>query len=226
LIDRTRAGLFSASDFFRPEINDVLKSIGLYALLLLPAALLAQNPKSAVGGDASFSAGGEVSLFNPDYSCVSNLPFNCKHDLYGATALFDFNVHPKWGAEGEARWLHWNGFGNEKESNYLIGPRYRVYRADRFSFWAKLMMGGGWITTPYYPEAGSLKGSFFVYAPGATVDYRLTHRLDLRADYEFQFWPSFIGPVSFTSSGAVQTNNNGLTPNGLSVGVTYRFLGQ
>jgi len=204
----------------------VLKPLGLFVFLLLPAALLAQNPKSAIGGEGSLWAGGEVSVFNPDYGCPSNLPFNCTYDLYGATALFDFNLHPKWGAEGEARWLHWNGDGNEVESNYLLGPRYKVYRANRFNFWVKMMMGGGWVTTPTYPEAGGLKGSYFVYSPGATVEYRLSHRLNVRADYEFQFWPSFTGPTAYSSSGTPLPTGNGLTPNGLSVGVTYRFLGQ
>lgn len=204
----------------------MLKSIGLFVLLFVPAALLAQSQKSAVGGDASLWAGGEVSDFNPDYACKNNLVFACSGDLLGATALFDFNVKPKWGAEGEARWLHWNGGGGEVESNYLAGPRYKVYRHNRFSFWGKFVAGGGWITTPNYPAAGSLKGSYFVFAPGMTVDYRLSNKLMLRADYEYQFWPSFAGPPSYSATGALILNNGGLTPNGVSVGVTYRFLGQ
>jgi hypothetical protein len=86
--------------------------------------------------------------------------------------------------------------------------------------------GAGLITTPYYPAAGSLKGSFFAYAPGGTVEYRLTHQLSLRGDYEFQFWPSFVGPPTFNSSGVLVEHNHGLTPNGLSVGATWRFLGR
>jgi hypothetical protein len=215
-------------NFFRPEINDVFKftSIGLFAILLLPAALIAQSDKSAIGGEASLWAGGEVSVFNPDFDCASNIVFNCKYDLYGGTALFDFNVRPRWGVEGEARWLHWGGNEGEVESNYLIGGRYKVYRINRFSLWAKVLVGGGWITTPGYPNAGSLKGSYFTYVPGAIVDYRLSRRLILRADYEYQLWPSFAGPPSYNSSGQLVNNANGLTPNGVSLGVTYRFLGQ
>jgi Outer membrane protein beta-barrel domain len=202
----------------------VLKSIGLFALLFVPAALLAQSPRSAIGGDAGLWAGGEVSDFNPDFGCKSNMPFNCANDLLGATALFDFNVKPRWGAEGEARWLHWNGTGGQVESTYMIGPRYRVYRLNRFSFWTRVVAGGGWTTTPDYPAAGSLKGSYFVFAPGGTVDYRISSRLLVRADYEFQFWPSFAGPPSVSSTGQLTQNNGGLSPNGVSVGVMYRFL--
>lgn len=204
----------------------MLKSIGLFVLFFVPAALLAQSPKSAIGGDASIWAGGEISDFNPDYGCTSNMVFNCSNDLIGVTALVDFNLNPKWGAEGEARWLHWNGHGSEVESNYMAGPRYRIYQRGRFSYWGALMAGGGWITTPFYPAAGSLKGSYFVYAPKGSVDFRLSHRLSLRADYEYQFWPSFAGPPSYSATGALIPNNSGLTPNGVSVGVTYRFLGQ
>ena len=190
----------------------MVKGIGLFALLLFSSALFAQSPKSAIGGDASLWAGAEASTFNPDYGCSSSWVFACSRDLYGVTALFDFNVHPRWGAEGEARWLHWHGIGNETESNYLIGPRYQACRFSKFSLWGKVVMGGGWIATPYYPQADSLKGSFFAYAPGGTLDYRLSRRLRLRADYEYQFWPSFPP--------------NGLSPNGVSLGATYRFLGQ
>jgi len=191
----------------------VVKGIGFAALLLISTPLLAQSQRSALYGDASLWAGAEASTFNPDYGCRhSNLVFECSHDLVGVAGLFDFNVTSKFGAEGEARWLNWNGQGNEKESTYMLGPRYRIYRFSRFSVWAKVLAGGGWITTPYYPQAGSVKGSFFAFAPGGTLDYRLTGRIKLRAEYEYQYWPSFPP--------------NGLGPDGVSVGFTYRFLGQ
>jgi hypothetical protein len=211
---------------FQPEIKNVVKTIGLLLFLLLPAALIAQNSESAIYGDGTVWAGGEASFYNPDWGCHSNLVFNCKSDLSGATALFDVNLAPRWGSEGEARWLRWQGPGNERESNYFLGPRYKLYRINRFSLWAKFMVGGGWITTPNYPEAGSLKGSYFVYSPGGTLGYRLSSHLSLRADYEFEFWPSFAAPSTTSSSGTQVSHDSGLTPNGVSVGVMYRFLGQ
>jgi hypothetical protein len=203
----------------------LLKRVGIFFVLLIaPAAILAQAPKSAVGGNSSLWAGGEISSFNPDYSCSSNIPFKCQ--LIGPAAFFDFNVTPKWGAEGEARWLHWNGPGGQIESNYLGGGRYRAYRYHRLDAWVKMMMGAGLITTPNYPVAGSLKGSYFALVPGGTLEFPLTHKISLRGDYEYQFWPSFSGPPSYSATGALVEHNNGLTPNGFSVGVTYRFLGQ
>jgi hypothetical protein len=204
----------------------MVKKIGLFALLLIPTALIAQNSQSATGGEASISAGGEMSAFNPDWGCPSSSPF-CASELIGPTAFFDFDLHGKYGLEGEARWLHWHGTGGEVESNYLVGPRYRLFRYGRLSGWFKLVVGGGLITTIDYPAAGSLKGSYFVYAPGGTLNYRLTHRLIVRGDYEWQFWPSFAGPPTYnTTTGEVVQNNSGLTPNGFSLGIAYRFLGQ
>jgi opacity protein-like surface antigen len=197
----------------------------LFALLTAPLFSLAQSSQSAVGGSASLWAGGEVSAFNPDYSCGSDVPLGCNAQLVGPAAFFDLNVKRKWGVEGEGRWLHWDGPGGQIESNYLGGPRYRVFNDRRLNLWLKVLLGGGLITTPYFPAAGSLKGSYFAYAPGGTVEYRLTHRISLRGDYEFQIWPSFAGPPTFNSAGDLIEHDHGLTPNGFSLGVAYRFLG-
>lgn len=202
-----------------------MKLFGILALLLLPAALLAQSPAAAQGGKASLWAGGEFTTFNPDWFCHSGSPFECWNtQLMGPTAFFDFNVRRKWGAEGEARWLNWNGKG-VKISSYLVGGRYRVVRFHRLTGWAKLLMGGGWIQASNYPEAGSLKGSFFAYAPGGVVEYPLWRRLALRGDYEYQIWPSFSSSPTY-SNGTLVQHNNGLTVDGFSLGVTYRILGQ
>lgn len=199
----------------------------VFPVLLLAASTLAwaQSPRSAVGGEAGFWAGAEMSSFNPDYDCSSNLPFNCPSQILGPAVFFDFNMYSRWGAEGEARWMDWHGTGGESEANYMLGPRYRAFRYGRFSGWGKLMLGGGWITTPNYPQAGSLRGSYFVMAPGGDLNYRITPHLTARADYEYQFWPSFNGPPTF-EGGRLTTHNHGLTPNGFSFGVEWRFFGQ
>ena len=151
------------------ESTVLLQRAAIIVLLFLPSLALAQSAESAVGGNSTFWAGGEVSSFNPDYSCSSNKPFGCPGQLVGPAAFFDFNVSPRWGAEGEARWLHWNGDGGQIESSYLAGGRYRVAHYGRLGLWVKLLLGGGLITTPGYPGPGSLKGSYFAYSPGGTA---------------------------------------------------------
>ncbi|MGB6133903.1 MAG: hypothetical protein WCC14_10345 [Acidobacteriaceae bacterium] len=201
--------------------------IGILAFILLPAALLAQSAQSAVGGGASLWAGADVATYNPDWGCTQDYPFSCfSSQVRGPGAFFDFNVHPKWGVEGEARWMNWNGHEGEKISNYLAGGRYRIYEYHRLDFWGKMLMGGGWITTAGYPKAPSLQGSYFALVPGAEFEYPLMHRLKLHFGYEYEIWPSFDGGTTYNSStGALIDHDNGLTPNGFSLGVTYRVLG-
>jgi len=207
------------------ERRALFKWTGIFLLLLASAAAMGQNAESAVGGNSTLWVGGEASSFNPDYGCASSRPFGCTDQLIGPAAFFDLNVRPRWGAEGEARWLHWNGPGGQIESNYLGGLRYRAVHYRRLDGWVKMLAGAGLITTSNFPAAGSLKGSYFAYAPGGTVEVRLTSRISLRGDYEYQFWPSFAGPPTFSSTGGLVEHNNGLTPNGFSIGLTYRLLG-
>jgi hypothetical protein len=163
--------------------------------------------------------GAEFSSFSPEY--IQNV-----RD-FGPGVFVDYNLHPKWGAEGEARWMHWNTNGGttEQMSNYLAGPRYRIHRFHRLSIWGKFLLGAGLQTYPAPsegPGATSIgNGSYFAYTPGISGDYRITSRISVRGDYEYQFWPSAPG-IALT--GGVEHNN--LQPNGFSVGFSYRLLGQ
>lgn len=187
------------------ENRTVLKKLLVVGVMLGSATAFAQVAPSSKGGNATLWVGGEFSDFNPDYDPVSR--------VVGPGVFFDFNLTPKIGVEGEARWLHFNGDGGETQSDYLAGVRYRVFRWRKFSFNAKFLLGGVWI---HYPDdIGS--GSYFAYAPGGYVDYRLSRRLSVRGDYEYQIIPS--------APGLFAGEPNDLTPNGFSVGVSYRLLG-
>jgi Outer membrane protein beta-barrel domain len=169
------------------------------------ATAFAQVAPAARGGSATVVVGGEFSDFYGDYNNQSR--------IVGPGIFGDFNLTPKLGIEGEARWLHWNGPGGQTESDYLGGVKYRVFKYNRLSLNAKFLVGGIWIRYPY--EIGT--GSYFAYAPGGFGEYRLTRRLGVRAGYEYQFIPSAPGFPGQAS--------HGLEPNGFSVGVSYRLLG-
>jgi len=203
----------------------VVRKIGLFVFLLVPAVVLAQNPRSAVGGEAAVWAGGGISTFNPDWGCPTSSPF-CAQQLIGPAVFGDFNLHDQYGVEAEARWLRWHGSGGFYEDNYLVGPRDRALRWHGLLLWVKLEIGGGWIQTPDYPAAGSLKGSYFAFVPGGTLEYRLSRKLSVRGDYEYEIWPSFKGPPTYSSNGTLNPNASGLTPNGFTIGVAYRILGR
>jgi hypothetical protein len=186
-------------------------------LLLLATALSAQSRESAYGRGSSLQVGAEFSVFNPDFYCPNNSPFDCGNGLpllKGAGAFGDYNLRGKiaFGAEGEARWLRWGGEGAQVESTYLIGPRFRVIQFRKFGFWVKFLAGVGNITTDNYPSPDSFQGTTVVYTPGGTLDYRLKKRISLRVDYELQKWPNFA---------VLPPNTHGLTPNGFSFGVAY-----
>ena len=155
----------------------MVKKIGFIVLLLLPTALIAQSSESATGGEAKLSAGAEMSAFNPDWGCTTSSPF-CTNELIGPAAFFDFDLHGKYGVEGEARWLNFHGLQNEIEQNYLVGPRYRLFRYHRVSGWFKLEVGGGWITTNDYPCGGQPEGELFRVCPGRNAAISAVASLD------------------------------------------------
>ena len=82
-------------------------------------------------------------------------------------------------------------------------------RFHRFEPYAKVLVSYGYI---HFAEddVSYNHDSRTVPALGGGVDYRLIHRVTLRADYEYQWWPQFLGP-------------NALTPHGFTIGALYNF---
>jgi hypothetical protein len=188
----------------RRAVIKAFKRVLVFSLLFSAAAVYAQVVSSVSGREGILWVGGEYSRFDPDYGGVK---------LFGPAAIVDFNVTPKVGVLGEARWLHWGNNGtSETQSDYLAGLKYRAYRIGRLDLDVKLLAGGVWIKFPF--NIGS--GSYFAYAPGVFADYRLSRRFLIRGDYEYQFLPS--------APNIPGQPDNGLTPNGFSIGVEYNVL--
>ena len=136
------------------------KSIGLLVLSLLPTVLFAQAaPQAATGGQATMWAGGELSIYNPDWGCQSNLPFNCSALLVGPTAYFDFNWNKKPGAEGDAHWLLWHGPPAEKEASYLLAPATAPGREIASALVAGSGSAASGSRLPDIPWPGALKAA-------------------------------------------------------------------
>lgn len=184
----------------------MLKKLVIISLLLGSGAAYAQVAPSVRGGNSSLWVGGEFGSFYSDYLPTTR--------IIGPGVDVDYNFTPRIGLIGEARWLHWNGTDSQTQSDYLIGGKYSFpYR--RFTFSAKFLVGGVWIKYPVQATGGST-GSYFAYAPGGFVDYRVSPHFSVRGGYEYQILPSapgFGGP------------SNGLTPHGFTAGVNYRLLG-
>jgi Outer membrane protein beta-barrel domain len=186
----------------------VLKKILILGVLLGSGAAFAQVAPSVRGGNSTLWVGGQFSSFDSDYDTISR--------LLGAGVVVNYNLTQRFGIIGEARWLHWNGAESQTQSDYLIGGNVALWRPGRFTVNAKFLAGGVWIKYPVVATGGST-GSYFAFAPGAYVDYRLSRHFSIRGDYEYQFLPSAPGFLGQPS--------HGLNPNGFSVGVNYRILG-
>jgi hypothetical protein len=188
----------------------------LVSSLLMSTVLFAQSTPPGEGPWRGVPVwfGAEFSTFNPDYGCANNSPFACwNHHLAGvASYVYANNIFKVLGVEGEARILPWGGPGYLTQSSLLAGPRLGFWRYKRFLLDGKVLLGEGRIVLR---DGIPGSGYYFAYAPGLVLDYRVSHRLSARFDYEYQRWPSFKGG----STGA-----GGLTPNGLSFGVSYMLL--
>src|SRR6266567_4090974 len=192
----------------------MLKQVSLIAAGLLCAIpLAAQSRPSAEGPGISVWVGASISTFNPDYGCTNNSPVACwGGQLLGIAPYAHTNpfLFQRIGAESQARFLRWHGPGSMTQQSYMAGPRFYLFHYKKLMMSGKFLLGAARLTLP--PTAYGA-GTYFAYAPGAAAEYRVARRVAVRVDYEYQIWPTFKGFQ--TGSG-----HGGLTPNGLSLGVS------
>ncbi len=95
----------------------------------------------------------------------------------------------------------YNEYLGINENTYLIGPRVPILTFHRLTPYGKFLVGLG--------NGSFLTGSTFVMAYGGGVDYRLNHKLSVRAfDFEFQQWK--VTPT--------------ISPYGGSIGIAYHIF--
>ena len=193
-----------------------MKKVFALSLLCLIATLAAapagaQVVESARGRQLSITAGALASGFNPRYA--TNYP------LIGAGTYVDVHFTHWVQLEAETRWLRFNQYYGESQSNYLIGPRVPIKNFGKFQTFGKALVGLAQMTFPADDYFSS--GHFTALAFGGTVDYRLNRRWSIRAlDFEYQYWPKFI-PQDPTVANSPSTS---LAPYGISVGVGYKVF--
>lgn len=185
----------------------IRKLLTMAGALIIASPLFAQVVPSTIGGNGSITVGGEVSAFRPD-----SIPGYTGGHVVGPGLFFDVNFEPRWGAEGEARWMHWHGSDGQTQSNYLLGPRYRILHWQGLALWGKFMFGAG---VEKFPSTIGT-GSYFVMAPGGDLEYNLSPRFEIRVGYEHQFWPAAPNIPGLP--------NNGMQPSGFTLGIGYHIL--
>ncbi len=192
----------------------MLKNCLLVAFALLMSIRSgAQSTASAEGERPSLWVGVSLSTFNPDWGCTSSSPFSCwNRQLLGISPYVHTNAFllNRIGAEAQARFLHWRGPGNLTESSYMGGPSISLLHRKAFFLSGRVLLGTGHLSLANH---GLDSGTYFAYAPGVAVDYRVASRVRVRFDYDYQIWPTF--------KGAPTTGTGGLTPNGISLGLCY-----
>ena len=164
-------------------------------------ALSAQAAPAVLGGDHTLWYGVEYSNLTPD--------FGPPQRLIGVGGYVDYNgtaATPSKARRGSSL----QQINGEYEDNYWWAPR-SMSLPRKIPPLCQSPLGVGRINFPY--EIGN--GSYFAIAPGGGLDYRLTRRINLRAEYEYQFWPAAPGIAGEPS--------NGLKPDGFSAGFAYRF---
>jgi hypothetical protein len=94
------------------------------------------------------------------------------------------------------------------------GLIYRYHRYARIHPLVKALAGFGNEDFPstgvVYPNGYYTHDTRNFFAADAGLEYRVMRKLDIRAEYEYQFWPDFLG-------------HNYVKPRGLTIGVLYSF---
>lgn len=191
----------------------VRKALLPFVLQAAFVGVLAAQTTPAAFTPSSMYVGAEPTTVNPDWSCPTSSPIGCwDRQIFGVQAYAGKNqVWHKFGLEANARFLNWRGYGHGlKETNYIVGPSYRLLGHRSFVATGNVLVGLGSITLPKGFGPGA--GNYFIYSPSIHVDERLTRSFAIRYEYEYQLWPGFAGVKG----------QHGITPNGFGVGVTYQ----
>jgi hypothetical protein len=184
----------------------------LFAVVAISAR--AQVVPTATARQLSLTAGGMASVFQSDYAglwtnAAPSYPVaqSSSQPLFGAGAYVDFELTRWVQLEAEGRWQRFNEYAAISQDNYLIGPRYPVYRLGRSKLYAKALFGYSKMNFDAFGD----HGKFTDLAFGGGVDVKLTKRVSFRAvDFEYQYWP--------------QWGNSTISPYGASMGIGYKIF--
>lgn len=190
-----------------------LKSILVLVVVALFAAATCSvssqsNPAGKQGG-WPLIVGGGFSIFNMDFP---QTPSAASY-MEGGTVWADWTripfVPPKLGIEGEFRQISINppsNLSNLRGKTFLVGPTC-TWALPGLSVYVKGMGGYGSMDIPLAPYTHD---SRTVWAAGAGVQYIVRNHIALRGDYEYQWWPNFLGQKT-------------VDPNGFTLSLAYDF---
>ena len=124
----------------------------------------------------------------------------------GIAAYADVDLRPHLGVEAEFHDIVDTGGSQMAERTYELGARYHLTRGPLVPY-AKAMAGIGQLK---YPQGFTVL-DYWIFAGGVGADFKLTDRIRLRGEYEYQRWTSFPP--------------GGLSPQLVTFAVAYHFPG-
>ncbi len=166
----------------------------------------AQASESATGRQFSITGGGAASVFRPGGGSHPVWGTGTNY-LAGVGTYVDFHFTHWVQVEGEARWLRFHEYAGEHQDNYLIGPKVPVMQLGGAQVYGKALIGLGKMTFPNHVGYGT----FTALAFGGGTDYKLSRKVTVRGDFEFQDWPNFLP-------------GQAMRPWGLTAGMAYRVF--
>jgi opacity protein-like surface antigen len=184
----------------------LVRCLVAFAVVALACSVLAQVVPEATGPrhDALW-VGGEYSNTTATY------PYGNVQRLWGVGGFADYTLTKNVGIEAELRHQRTNGFYGETQDNYLFGPQYLIGRSGWFQPFAQATLGAGRLQFPL--QTG--RQIYFVFAPAAGVNFRTEDRWLFHVEYEYQLWQG--------SSDIDNVHGHDLTPQGVHLGVAFRF---
>lgn len=166
----------------------------------------------------NFQVGAEFSGFSTDV-VKSPPPFE-----YGVGVFADLKVLGPLGIEAEGRTIQFHQYENVRQDILSGGLRYVLDRgplaAHRTFVYAKGLGGLGSADFPHgtFGDAYHLThNTFTTLTLGAGLDYRISHRISIRGEYEYQYWFDY-------GRGERELGLGTANPSGFSVGAAYRFF--
>ena len=191
----------------------------LFVCILALSAMIAAAPASAQTvydaeqGISRLAVGGGISGYHPDFGPKL---------IFGPAIWVDYKprffggVLNGLGIEGEARGVLWNrgsknpGFYESTVGGgFIYHPGFAEHHA--FAPYAKVLGSLGW--NPAYKIQGP---PFPVYSLGGGLDYRFSHRITFRGEYEYQIWTQ---TPSYQHIGKLSTD----AAQGFTIGALYNF---
>lgn len=180
-------------------IHRVMLAAGALAILAACGpALHTQTYSPTAIKRADLQIGGGYSLGHPDYS---------PQTLMGVTGYAVYDFTPHFGISLDFHQVNTHGDNHIfdiYERTYEVGPRY-VRHYGRFHPYARASYGRGVFNFP--DDRANL--AYNIVAGAAGVDIRVQRHVNVRAEFESQYWMKFL--------------DRGLQPDIVTIGAAYHF---